>query len=161
MIGLIWAQSRTGVIGKDGTIPWRIPEDMAYFKDATTGHPVVMGRKTWDSLPPRFRPLTDRRNIVVTRDANWRAAGAETANSVEAALAMTGPAETWVIGGGQIYAVAMPLADRLLVTEVDVDVEGDAYAPTISTEWTPATTGDWQASERDGLRFRFRTYIRD
>ncbi|MBP1160386.1 dihydrofolate reductase [Rhodococcus sp. PvR044] len=160
MLGLIWAQNPAGVIGRDGAIPWRIPEDMAYFKDVTSGHPVVMGRKTWDSLPPRFRPLTDRRNIVVTRDPDWRAEGAEAAHSVESAIALAGPGETWVMGGGEIYTAAMPFADRLFVTEVDLDTEGDAYAPRIGEEWTPATTGDWLASERDGLRFRFRTYIR-
>ncbi|MFC7448217.1 dihydrofolate reductase [Rhodococcus daqingensis] len=160
MLGLIWAQSKAGVIGRDGAIPWRIPEDMTYFKDVTSGHPVVMGRKTWDSLPPRFRPLTGRRNIVVTRDRDWRADGAETAHSVESALALAGPGETWVIGGGEIYTAAMPFADRLFVTEVDVDTDGDAYAPRIGAEWTPTTTGDWLTSAKDGLRFRFRTYIR-
>lgn len=160
MLGLIWAQDRAGVIGRDGAIPWRIPEDMAYFKDVTTGHPVVMGRKTWDSIPPRFRPFSDRRNIVVTRDPRWAADGAEAAHSVPDALALAGNGETWAIGGGQIYSAALPLADRLAVTEVDLDVEGDAYAPPIGPEWTPDHTGDWQTSSRDGVRFRFRTYVR-
>lgn len=160
MLGLIWAQDRAGVIGRAGAIPWRIPEDMAYFKDVTTGHPVVMGRKTWDSIPPRFRPFSDRRNIVVTRDSRWAADGAEAAHSVPDALALAGNGETWVIGGGQIYSAALPLADRLAVTEVDLDVEGDAYAPAIGDEWTPERTDDWQTSSRDGVRFRFRTYVR-
>jgi dihydrofolate reductase len=137
VLGLIWAQNPAGVIGRDGAIPWRIPEDMAYFKDVTSGHPVVMGRKTWDSLPPRFRPLTDRRNIVVTRDPDWRAEGAEAAHSVESAIALAGPGDTWVMGGGEIYTAAMPFADRLFVTEVDLDTEGDAYAPAIGRSGPP------------------------
>ncbi|MGW0172925.1 dihydrofolate reductase [Rhodococcus sp. NPDC003322] len=160
MIGVIWAQAHRGVIGRDNTIPWRIPEDMAHFVDVTTGHPVVMGRRTWDSLPPRFRPLTDRRNIVVTRDRNWSADGVEVAHSVDDALALAGDTETWVIGGGEIYAAALDRADRIEVTEVDLDVDGDAYAPALGGEWVAESTGDWQTSSRDGVRFRFVTYAR-
>ncbi|MGW0041649.1 dihydrofolate reductase [Rhodococcus sp. NPDC003348] len=160
MIGVIWAQAHRGVIGRDNTIPWRIPEDMAHFVDVTTGHPVVMGRRTWDSLPPRFRPLTDRRNIVVTRDRNWSADGVEVAHSVDDALALAGDTETWVIGGGEIYAAALDRADRIEVTEVDLDVDGDAYAPSLGGEWVAESTGDWQTSSRDGVRFRFVTYAR-
>ncbi|TQF74090.1 dihydrofolate reductase [Rhodococcus spelaei] len=160
MLGLIWAQGLGGVIGRDGAIPWRIPEDMAYFKSVTTGHPVVMGRKTWDSIPPRFRPFSDRRNIVVTRDPSWSADGTDVAHSLPEALKFAGPGDVWVVGGGQIYAEALPVADRLAVTEVDLDVAGDAYAPPIGPEWSPETTGEWQKSTRDGVRFRFRTYVR-
>lgn len=160
MTGLIWAQAHRGVIGRDNTIPWRIPEDMAYFKDVTTGHPVIMGRRTWDSLPPRFRPLAGRRNIVVTRDRDWSADGVEVTHSVDEALALAGPGETWVIGGGEIYAAALPRADRVAVTEVDLDVEGDAYAPALGPEWHAERTGDWRISSRDGTRFRFVTYVR-
>ena len=119
-LGLIWAQARGGVIGADGGMPWHLPEDMARFKSLTLGHPVVMGRKTWESIPPRFRPLVDRRNIVVTRDESFVAPGAEVAHSVDAALALAGP-EAWVMGGAQLYAATIALADRLEVTEIDVE----------------------------------------
>ncbi|MFD4291646.1 dihydrofolate reductase [Rhodococcus sp. NPDC058505] len=161
MLGAIWAQARGGVIGRGNTIPWRIPEDMAAFKAVTSGHPVIMGRRTWDSLPPRFRPLVDRRNIVVTRDRDWSADGAEVVHSVDDAITLAADNhEAWVIGGGEIYAAALGRADRLVVTEVDLDVDGDAYAPALGPEWVALSTGDWQESSRDGTRFRFVTYAR-
>jgi dihydrofolate reductase len=152
VIGLIWAQARGGVIGADGGIPWRLPEDMAHFRAVTSGGTVVMGRRTWDSLPPRFRPLPGRENVVVTRDPSWSAEGAVVAHSVDDALdGATG--DVWVIGGGEIYRLALPLADRLEVTEVDLDVAGDTIAPPIGPEWELAP-GPWQQSA-DGLRYRF------
>ncbi len=161
MLGLIWAQARNGVIGRDNTIPWRIPEDMAHFKNVTSGHPVVMGRRTWDSLPPRFRPLVDRRNIVVTRGPDWSADGAEVAHSVDDAITLASDdVEAWVIGGSEIYAAALDRAERLVVTEVDLDVDGDAYAPVLGPEWVASSTGDWQESSLDGTRFRVVTYAR-
>ncbi|PTR30552.1 dihydrofolate reductase [Rhodococcus sp. OK519] len=159
MIGLIWGQTTAGVIGRDNTIPWRVPEDMAHFKDITMGHPVVMGRLTWDSLPPKFRPLPGRRNIVVTRQDGWHADGVDTAHGIEQALTLVGDT-AWVMGGSQIYTAAMPFADLLSVTEIDVDVEGDAFAPTIGDEWVIGDEGDWRISEKSGLRYRFLTYVR-
>ncbi|QBJ97494.1 dihydrofolate reductase [Rhodococcus sp. ABRD24] len=159
MIGLIWGQTIAGVIGRDNTIPWRIPEDMAHFKDATMGHPVIMGRRTWDSLPPRFRPLTGRRNIVVTRQPGWSADGAEPADGIEAALALAGNT-AWVIGGTQIYTAAMPFADLLSVTEIDAEIEGDAYAPAVGDDWVVGDADDWRISEKSGLRYRFVSYVR-
>ncbi|MEV0709763.1 dihydrofolate reductase [Nocardia aurea] len=158
-VGLIWAQSPTGVIGYRNTIPWRVPEDMANFKSVTMGHPVVMGRRTWDSLPPRFRPLDGRRNIVVSRDAEWSADGAERAASVPEALELTGQDHVWIAGGGEIYRAAMDLATELLVTEVDTDVDGDAYAPVIGPEWRTEQDAPWHTS-RTGTRFRIRRYTR-
>ncbi|MET8798306.1 dihydrofolate reductase [Nocardia sp. NPDC004568] len=160
VIGLIWAQTPDGVIGVDNTIPWRVPEDMARFKETTAGHPVVMGRRTWDSLPARFRPLPGRRNIVVTRQHGWSADGAEAAASVEAALALAAPATTWVIGGGEIYRLALPYADELLITEVDTEVDGDAHAPSLGPEWSSADPVTWLESS-GGLRYRIRRYTRD
>ncbi|MCR8692801.1 dihydrofolate reductase [Rhodococcus pyridinivorans] len=157
-VTLVWAQARGGVIGRDNTIPWHIPEDMAFFKDATMGKPVIMGRLTWDSLPVRFRPLPGRRNIVVTRNVEWSAEGAETAMSLEDALALAGEDEVVVMGGGQIYAQAMPFATRLVVTEVDLDVVGDATAPPIGPEWV-AEPGEWMTSTK-GIRFRWIRYAR-
>ncbi|MCS5498917.1 dihydrofolate reductase [Cnuibacter physcomitrellae] len=157
MIGLVWAQSREGVIGADGGIPWRIPEDMAHFREVTGSSVVVMGRRTWDSLPPRFRPLPGRDNVVVTRDRSWSAEGARVAHSVDEALSGR-QRDVWVIGGGEIYREALPSADVLEVTEVDASVEGDTVAPAIGPEWTPEA-GAWQESS-GGMRYRFVTYRR-
>ncbi|WBB59516.1 dihydrofolate reductase [Streptomyces sp. WMMC500] len=161
-VGLIWAQARGGVIGADNAVPWRLPEDMAHFRAATLGHPVVMGRRTWDSLPSRFRPLPGRRNVVVTRDPRWAADGAVRAGSVDRALesAAGGPGATvWVIGGGEVYRAALPHATTLSVTEVDTAVAGDTYAPAPGPEWRLAEDGGWQLS-RTGLRYRIRTFTR-
>ncbi|MFI5714236.1 dihydrofolate reductase [Nocardia sp. NPDC051750] len=156
---MIWAQTPDGVIGVDNTIPWRVPEDMARFRETTTGHAVVMGRRTWESLPERFRPLPGRRNIVVTRQADWSAEGAETAGSVVAALDLAAPAVTWVMGGGEIYRHALPYATELLVTEVDTEVHGDAFAPEFGPEWQSADSPEWLESA-SGLRYRTRRFIR-
>ncbi|WP_181787886.1 dihydrofolate reductase [Streptomyces phytophilus] len=161
-VGLIWAQARDGVIGADNGIPWHLPEDMAHFKATTLGHPVVMGRRTWDSLPPRFRPLPGRRNVVVTRDPRWTADGAVPAGSVDRALELASaePAATvWVIGGGEVYRAALPHATALSVTEIDTAVTGDTYAPVPGPEWRVADDGDWQVS-RSGLRYRIRGFTR-
>ena len=159
MIGLIWAQANNGVIGVDNTIPWRVPEDMANFRDTTMGHPVIMGRRTWDSLPASFRPLSGRRNIVVTRQTDWATEGAERAASVPDALTMTDETDTWVAGCGEIYRAALPLATTLLVTEVDTTVAGDALAPVIGPEWHADDT-PWLTS-KSGLCYRIRRYTRD
>jgi dihydrofolate reductase len=117
-------------IGRGNELLWREPEDQRRFRALTLGHPVVMGRKTWDSLPARFRPLPGRRNIVVTRQAGWQAEGAEAAASLHAALALAGPVpQVFVIGGGQLYAEALPLADTLLMTEIDAALDADTYFP--------------------------------
>ena len=135
-IGLIWAQARGGVIGKDGAMPWHLPEDLAHFKRTTLSHPVIMGRKTWGSIPPRFRPLPGRTNIVVTRQPDWHESGSQPAPSLREALQQCENADkVWVIGGAQIYAQALPLADELVVTEINADFDGDAFAPAIGPEW--------------------------
>ncbi|MBS1143571.1 MAG: dihydrofolate reductase [Proteobacteria bacterium] len=131
---IIAAVAKNRVIGKDNQLIWNLPEDMAHFKALTAGHTVIMGRKTWESLPPRFRPLPGRRNIVISRQADYDAPGAELANSLESALKLAANADTaFIIGGEQIYAQAMALADRLEITEVDLEPEGDAWFPEIST----------------------------
>jgi len=162
LTGLVWAQSTSGVIGRGGDIPWRVPEDLARFKRVTMGHTVVMGRRTWDSLPARVRPLPGRRNVVLSRQADFVADGAEVLDSLEAAFPFfeTG-SETWVIGGAQIYLLALPYASRCEVTEVDVDLprdDEDALAPVLDETWL-AETGEWQVS-RAGLRYRFHSYRR-
>ena len=158
-IALIWAQAHDGIIGRAGSIPWHLPEDLAHFKAVTDAATIVMGRRTWDSLPERFRPLPGRRNVVVTRDAGWVAAGAERAGSVEEALAgdasPTGPAATiWVIGGGEVYREALARASRLEVTELDLAVPGDTRAPAVDGDWTRAHASEWTVS-RTGIRYRF------
>jgi dihydrofolate reductase len=154
---LIYARAANGVIGKDGALPWHLPEDLAHFKRMTQGHPVIMGRKTWDSLPPRFRPLPGRINIVVTRQPGWQAEGAQAAPSLPEALALcAGASEAWVIGGAEIYRHALPLADTAVVTEIDAPFEGDAHAPELGAQWREtAREGHTSAS---GLKFSFVTY---
>jgi dihydrofolate reductase len=129
-ITLIAAVARNGVIGRDNALLWQLPEDLRHFRAVTTGHPVIMGRKTWQSLPARFRPLPGRRNIVVTRQPAWRAEGAEVVVSPDAALALLSSVpQAFVIGGAELYAAMLPLADELLLTEIDCDFDGDAFFP--------------------------------
>jgi dihydrofolate reductase len=160
-VGMIWAQGRNGVIGSGGGMPWRIPEDLVHFRDTTMGAAVIMGRKTWDSLPPQFRPLEGRRNVVVTRNPGWKADGAETASSPEHALAMTDPDEAWFIGGGEVYRAAMPFTNVLAVTLVDADPAGDVTAPQVGTDFMMAYTTGFQTSTGPGtLRYLHRAYAR-
>jgi len=156
-IHMIFARAANGVIGRDNTIPWRLPEDMAHFKRLTTGWPVIMGRKTWDSLPPKFRPLPGRANIVITRQPGWKDTGAETAASLTDALALCASStEAWIIGGAQIYAQAMPLAERIEVTEIAENFDGDAYAPPLGAEWRETAREDHVSA--NGMKFSFITY---
>lgn len=147
-ICLIYARAANGTIGRDNAIPWHLPADMARFRQLTHGCPVVMGRKTWQSLPPRFRPLPGRTNIVVSRnaalDTPLQAAGALRADSVPAALALAAQhGDTiWVIGGAQIYAQALPLADRIEATVIHHPFEGDALAPEPGPQWIQTARED-------------------
>lgn len=153
---LVWANAHDGVIGKDGVMPWHVPEDMAHFREVTGADPVIMGRRTWDSLPERFRPLPGRRNIVVTRNADFVAAGAEVAHSIADALALAEMPRVSIIGGGQIYRAALPHATALEVTELDIDVEGDTHAP--ATEgFEVVEASDWADSKTD-IPYRFVRY---
>ncbi|MDR2999218.1 MAG: dihydrofolate reductase [Microbacterium sp.] len=155
-VGLIWAEAHGGVIGASGGMPWHVPEDMAHFKEITLGAPVIMGRKTWDSLPERFRPLPGRENVVITRQQDWTAEGARRAASVQDAA--RGLEKVWVIGGAEIFAQVIADADRLEVTELDLDVAGDAYAPS-KAGWRLVSESEWQTS-RTGIRYRFLRYER-
>ncbi len=158
-LNLIYARAANGVIGKNNALPWQLPEDMAHFKRMTAGCPVIMGRKTWDSLPPRFRPLPGRTNIVVTRQAGWSADGAQVANSLPEAIALAGDvAEAWVIGGAQVYAEALPHAQRVVVTEIVRDYEGDAHAPVLDGAWQETARESHVAAS--GLGFSFVTLER-
>lgn len=159
VLGLIWAQASNGVIGRDGVMPWHLPEDMARFKQLTVGHPVIMGRRTWDSIAPKYRPLVDRRNIVVSRQPDLLADGAEVVSSVDAALDLVADAPAWVMGGGQLYAATMDRATHLEVTEIRGEFDGDTLAPAIDTSWRLVAESDWSTS-RTGLEYRFLTYQR-
>ncbi|MBD9666372.1 dihydrofolate reductase [Variovorax beijingensis] len=162
-IHLIFARAANGVIGANGFMPWHLPEDLAHFKQQTGGAPVVMGRKTWDSLPPRFRPLPGRWNIVVTRQDDWKAEGAQRAGSLQEALSLCEDSQVpdvWIIGGAQIYAEAQPLAQQAVVTEIARDYEGDAHAPELApSEWRE-TRRESHVSAKEGLHYSFVTYER-
>ena len=135
---MIYARARNGVIGNLGQLPWHLPEDLAHFKRTTLGQPVLMGRVTWESLPEKFRPLPGRSNVVVSRQTSFSAAGAQLASSLEAAMALFPPTEIiWLIGGAQLYAQGLSIASQIVLTEIDADYEGDAFAPLISSnDWT-------------------------
>ena len=156
-INLIFARARNGVIGKDNQLPWHLPEDLAHFKRTTLGQPVIMGRKTWDSLPLKFRPLPGRANLVVTRQADWQASGATVAHSLAQAQSMCDPAqEVWVIGGAEIYAQALPYARKAVITEIDITVDGgDAFAPQFGPQWQETAREEHVSAQ--GLPYRFIT----
>jgi dihydrofolate reductase len=158
-IALIYAQGANRVIGHEGRMPWHLPEDLAHFRALTQGHPVIMGRKTWDSLPDRFKPLPGRRNIVLTRQPSWQASGAEQADSLPQALQLcAGLEQVWIIGGAQIYAQALPLAHRVEVTEIHQDFQGDAFAPLLGPQWRETSRRSAQSS--GGLNYSFVSYER-
>jgi len=161
VIGMIWAQTTDGVIGKDNDMPWHLPEDSAHFKRVTMGHPVIMGRKSWDALPEKWRPLPGRSNIVMTRDPGWRAEGAMAVQSLDAALDAAGDAdEIWIIGGGKVYRDAVDVATVAVVTELDLRVDGDAFAPTLGPEWVRESVEPaegWAVSKTD-IRYRIARY---
>ena len=170
-VGLIWAQAEGGVIGRDGGMPWHVPEDLAHFKEVTLGSPVIMGRATWDSLDPRWRPLPGRRNIVITRQRDWAAVGAERTGSVDEALSLAAsdePEWIWIIGGGMVFADTIDRADRLEVTELlhpggFAPAEEDVRAPRIdSSAYVVAQSDppDGAHTSRSGIRYRFVRYER-
>lgn len=157
-ITLVVARAANGVIGRDGTLPWRIPADLKRFKAITMGSAMIMGRRTFDSLPGI---LPGRRHVVLTRDRSWSAPGAEVAHSVENALALAGDGPVSVIGGAEVFALFLPLADRIELTEVLDDIEGDTVMP------DPRDSGNWcetlvevHAPEGDRPGFRFVTLER-
>jgi dihydrofolate reductase len=159
-ISILAAVAHRGVIGRDGGVPWRLPEDMVRFRELTMGHPVVMGRRTWESLPDGFRPLPGRGNVVVTRNPDWTAQGADRVASFEDALELLESDPTvFVIGGGEVYAAALPYADELLLTEIDADVEGDTTFPAWDRAEFEETSREEHVAE-DGTRFAFVSYRR-
>ncbi|MGG5170918.1 dihydrofolate reductase [Pseudarthrobacter sp. J1738] len=165
-IGLIWAQASNGVIGNQGGMPWHVPEDLEHFRKMTTGHPVIMGRKTWESFPEKYRPLPDRTNIVITRQSDWSAPGAVVVNSLDQAIIESqfspGGQKVWIIGGGEIFAQAAEIADIAIVTVIDVEADGDTKAPDLGEDWKFATVipqEGWLTS-RTETRYRFTMWRR-
>jgi dihydrofolate reductase len=165
-INLIWAQGQNRVIGNHGTMPWHIPEDLAHFREITNNSPVIMGRKTWESLPPRFRPLPNRRNIILTRQPNWGQEYTNSevikANTLESAttpqIVGAGVKEVWVVGGGQIYSQYLPQASRIEITEIHASFDGDTMAPELGREWEEVRRIPHTSST--GIRFDFVSYLR-
>jgi len=159
---LIAAVARNGVIGHDNQLLWHLPEDLSHFRRATQGHAVLMGRKTWDSLPARFRPLPGRRNVVLTRQTALSLPGAEAAGNMAAALGRLADADqVFVIGGEQLYAAAMPHADTLLLTEIDRDFDGDTRFPDWDrAAFTEVARERHQAAAPNDFDFSFVTYQR-
>jgi dihydrofolate reductase len=161
-VALIAGVARNGVIGRNNQLLWHLPEDLAHFRRQTLGCPVIMGRRTWESLPPRFRPLPGRRNLVLTTQPGWSDAGAETVHSLDEALRkLADVPRVFVIGGAQVYASALPRADELILTEIDRDFEGDAHFPA----WNPShfdtmASALHQAAPPNDFSYRFVTYQR-
>jgi dihydrofolate reductase len=159
-IALIAAVASNGAIGRDNDLIFGDPADQKHFRATTLGCPVIMGRKTWDSLPARFRPLPGRRNVVVSRNADLSAPGAEVAAGLPEALALVADAPlVFVMGGGELYAQALPLADRLVLTEVEADLPGDVFFPAWDRNEFDETSRVPQQSA-NGLQFSFVTYER-
>jgi dihydrofolate reductase len=156
---LIVARARNSVIGRDGALPWRLPEDLAFFKRTTMGHPIVMGRRTWESIG---RPLPGRRNLVVSRQAGFVAAGAEVVPSLDDALRRCeGSPDVFVIGGAQLYRDALPRAGRLIVTEIDADFEGDTHWPSPDPEqWRETSREHLPPAQERRFALDFVTYLR-
>lgn len=160
-LALIVAVARNGIIGCTnadgrGALPWHLPEDLKHFKEMTSGHPIIMGRKTWESLG---RPLPNRRNMVVTRQAGYPAPGAEVFNGLNEALAAIGNDETaFIIGGAELYRQALPLAGELIITEVGIDAEGDTVFPEIGETWVETSRNANLSSA--GIPFAFVRYAR-
>lgn len=163
----IWAQARDRaglpVIGRDGDMPWHLPEDLAHFQDCTRGHAVVMGRRTWEALPSRYRPLPGRVNIVVTRsgtNVDGAASAPSLADALAAARRLSPGTDVWVIGGARLLAEAVTIAKEVVVTEIDLVTEGDTFAPVLDADaWTAPWASEPQVS-RQGLAYRFVTYRR-
>jgi dihydrofolate reductase len=158
MVSIVVARASNGVIGRAGGLPWRLPSDLRRFRELTLGHAVVMGRRTFESLPDAFRPLPGRRNLVLSSDPGFACDGAEAFADLHSALRACS-CDCHVIGGGVTYRDALPLAERAHVTEVDVEIEGDVFFPPLSArEWRCVERGD--PIEENDCRFSFCTYER-
>jgi dihydrofolate reductase len=162
IVSMIAAMAENRVIGKNNDLPWKLPDDMKYFMETTKGHHCIMGRKNYDSIPEKFRPLADRTNIVVTRQQNFSAPGCTVVNSLESALeiaAENNEPETFVIGGADIYRLGLPYANRLYLTEIKAPVAGDIFFPVFDKkEWKEISRVPHDADERHKYAFDFVVY---
>ena len=154
---LVVAMDAQRGIGADNTLPWRLPEDLAHFKRVTSGHPIVMGRKTFDSIG---RPLPNRRNIVVTRNAEWRRDGVDAVTSLDAALELADGGEVFIIGGAQIFAEAMQIADKMIVTEIAHTFKCDTFFPPLDPQAWTETARELHHSAANGFDYAFVTYLK-
>jgi dihydrofolate reductase len=162
IISFVVAVARNGVIGKNNDLPWRLPDDMKFFLEKTTGHHVIMGRKNYESLPKKFKPLPNRTNIVITRNSGYNAPGCIIVGSLEKAFSIAeqnGEKEAMVIGGSEIFELALPYANRLFITEIHADVEGDVYFPEFDKkEWKEVSRVPHAADARHQHAFDFVLY---
>jgi dihydrofolate reductase len=162
IVSMIAAMAENRVIGKNNDLPWKLPDDMKYFMDTTKGHHCIMGRKNYDSIPAKFRPLADRTNIVVTRQENFEAPGCTVVNSLESALEIAAEnqeSETFVIGGADIYRLGLPYANRLYLTEIKSPVAGDIFFPVFDKkQWKEISRKPHDADERHKYAFDFVVY---
>ncbi|MDW8332288.1 MAG: dihydrofolate reductase [Cyclobacteriaceae bacterium] len=163
-ISLIAALTRNRVIGRNNDLPWHLPDDMKYFMQTTKGHYVIMGRKNYESIPAKYRPLPDRSNVVVTRQAHFNAPGCIVVHSLSEGLeiaAKSGEHEVFIIGGAQIYREALPLAHRLYLTEIHIELDGDTFFPELNlSEWKEISRQHHPADNRHQFAFDFVIYDR-
>ncbi|MFY0652509.1 MAG: dihydrofolate reductase [Cyclobacteriaceae bacterium] len=159
IVSLIAAMTKNRVIGRNNDLPWKLPDDMKYFQRTTKGHTVIMGRKNYDSLPPSFKPLPNRNNIILTRQAGYQAEGCEVFGSLEDALAsVITENEVFVIGGGQIYEQALQAGDRIYLTQIDAEIDGDTFFPHMGEEWKEVSRTSHPADDRHIYSFDFVVY---
>jgi dihydrofolate reductase len=163
IVSLIVAVSKNGVIGKDNDLIWHLPKDMRFFKETTMGHHVIMGRKNFESIPHKYRPLANRTNIVITRQSEYKAKGCIVVNSVEAALEIAkknGDIEPFIIGGGQIYKIALEanLVDKIYLTKVRHSFDGDTIFPKLGNEWEEIERIDCKSDEKHAHDYSFLTF---
>lgn len=169
-IGLVWAQTTAGVIGNAGDMPWHLPEDLKHFTKVTSGHPVIMGRKTWLSFPEKYRPLPNRTNIVITRQEDWartpEAEGAVVVKSLDDALLESqfapGFEAVWIVGGGEIFEQSTEIANIAVVTTIDMEADGDTHAPELNAAWVPedSVPSEGWLTAANGTRYRFTQWNR-
>ena len=165
-VSLIVAVSENGVIGKDNDLVWDLPNDMRFFKETTMGHHVIMGRKNFESIPHKYRPLPNRTNIVITRQSYYKAEGCIVINSVETALEIAknnGDTEPFIIGGGQIYKIALEnnLVDRIYLTKIHHTFDGDTFFPELSSDWEEVNKTENKADEKHKYNYDFITLERN
>ena len=164
-LSIIVAAAKNNVIGKNNTLIWNLPADMRFFKEKTRGHPVITGRKNYESIPEKYRPLPDRTNIVITRQVDYKAPGAIVMSSVDAAIQYAkqhhSNEEVFIIGGAEIYKQTIPICDRIYLTRIHHSFEGDAFFPELAlTEWKLIHTEDIPSDEKNKYPFTFETWER-